>query len=122
MTTRVLDVDEYDLLIGTEADAILPLLTDDSRVVVVEHQGQVVGCHVLQRCLHAECLWIHPDHRGKASVARRLWAGVQREVREHFGARAFLTAAVSDDVRHLLEHVGATRVEADQYVVPVKGV
>lgn len=120
MTSRVLPPGEWDQLIGTEAELLIPLLTEDSRVVVVERDGQVVGCHVLQVILHAECLWIHPDHRGKSSVARRLWAAVQQEAREHFGVRAFATAAVSDEVRDLLAHVGAVKVPGDHYMVPVK--
>lgn len=121
MTARILPPEEWARLAGTEAELLIPMLTDASRVVVVELDGQIVGCHVLQVILHAECLWVHPAHRGKASVARRLWAAVQREAREHFGVRAFATAAVSDEVRDLLAHVGAVKVAGDHYMVPVKG-
>lgn len=122
MTTRVLPAAEWGRLAGTDAAPLVPAFTDATRVVVVEHDGQIVGCHVLQVLLHAECLWVHPEHRRKASVARRLWAAVQREVREHFGVRAFATAAVSDDVRALLAHVGAVRLEGDHYMVSVGGI
>lgn len=121
MTTRILPPEEWTRLAGTEAEAIVPQFNDTTRVVVVEHNGEIVGCHVLQPILHAECLWVHPDHRGKAGVARRLWAGVQRAAREQFGARFFATMAASDEVRRLLAHVGATKIDADTYMVPIGG-
>lgn len=121
MTTRILPPDEYDKLTGTDAERLVPHLTAATRVVVVEQDGQVIGCHLLQVVLHAEGLWIHPDHRGKTSVARRLWARVRSEVRGHFGVPGFLTMAMSDEVRQLLSHVDATKVNGDTYFVPVGG-
>ena len=119
MTTRVLPVEEWSRLAGTEAGGLD--IPHAARVVVVEDGGAIVGCHILVPVLHAECLWIHPAHRGRSSVARRLWAAVRREVSNHFQVGAFATAAASDDVRRLLDHVGATRIEADFYMVPVRG-
>lgn len=119
MTSRLLPREEWPKLAGTDAATAWPLLTDAARVVVVEHDGQIVGCHLLQPVLHAECLWVHPDHRGKASVARRLWAAVQRTAREQFGASWFATGCASDDVRVLLAHVGAVPLP-EHFMVPVK--
>lgn len=121
MITRILEPIDYHRLTGTEAEAVIARLTDAARVVVVEDEGQIVGCHVLQPIVHAECLWIHPAYRKKTGVGRRLWAAVQREVREHFGARAFATAALSDEVRLLLMHVKAVKLDGDHYMVPVEG-
>jgi N-acetylglutamate synthase-like GNAT family acetyltransferase len=121
VTTRILPREEWPRLVGTEAETVWPQLTDAARVVVVEHDGAIVGCHLLQPVLHAECLWIHPDYRKRASVARRLWAAVQQAARQHFQARWFATGAASDEVRALLAHVGAVRVDGDHYMVPVGG-
>lgn len=121
MTSRLLPREEWHKLAGTEADALWPTLPDAARVVVVEDARVIVGCHVLVPILHAECLWIHPDHRGKTSVARRLWAAVQRTARETFGAQWFATAAMSEEVRGLLAHVQAVQVPGDHYMVPVRG-
>ncbi len=118
MTTRVLEPHEYSLLAHLEAGVLVAHLTDAARVIVVEDGGQILGCHVLQPILHAEGLWIHPDHRGRVSVARRLWGAVQRQAREHFGVDWFATGAVTDDVCRLLEHVGAVKLP-DHYMVPV---
>lgn len=121
MITRILPAAEYGRLVGTEAETVIASLTDTARVVVVEADGEIVGCHVLQPVVHAECLWIHPAHRKTSGVGRRLWRAVQREVLEHYGARAFATAALSDEVRGLLAHVHAVKLDGDHYMVPVEG-
>lgn len=121
MTTRILPPTEWPRLVGTEAEAAIASLTDAARVIVVEHDGAIVGCHLLQPVLHAECLWIHPDYRKRASVGRRLWAHVQRTARDHFQVRWFATSAMSDEVRTLLRHVGAVHLDGDHYMVPVGG-
>ncbi len=121
MTARILPPEEWPRLAGTEAETIWPQLTSAARVVVVEQDGQIIGCHLLQPVLHAECLWVHPDHRGRSSVARRLWRAVQQAVRDEFGVTWFATDACSDDVRALLAHVGAVKLESDHYMVPVGG-
>lgn len=119
VTTRILPPAEWPKLEATEAAGIWPALTDAARVVVVEHDGRIVGCHILQPVLHAECLWIAPAYRGRASVAGRLWSAVRETVRDQFGARWFQTAAISADVRALLAHVGAVEVPGQAYMVPV---
>lgn len=117
--TRILPPAEWHRLDGTEAGRLtLPV---SARVVVVESNGAIVGCHVLTPILHAECLWVHPDHRGKTSVPRRLWAAVQRAVRQEFGVEWFWTAAVSDDVKRLLAHVKAEAIPGTAYMVKVGG-
>lgn len=118
MTSRVLPPAEWPRLAGTEAEGFVAHLTDAARVVVVEHDGAIVGCHVLQPVLHAEGLWIHPEYRKKASVARRLWSTVRQTARETFGVQWVATGAASDDIRGLLEHVGAVKLP-DHYMVPV---
>lgn len=121
MTTRILPAEEWHKLDGTEAAAARESL-DPSRtsIVVVEDGDQIVGCHVLMWVLHAECLWIHPDHRGKSSVGRRLWAAVQHAAAS-VGVPSLWTAACDARVRKLLAHVGATKLPGQHFVIPVKG-
>lgn len=121
MTARILAPHEWPKLAGTEADTVWQQLPASACVVAVEDDGRIVGCHVLVPVLHAECLWIHPDYRKRSSVARRLWSAVQREAMARFGAVGFQTAAVDDQVRGLLQHVGAVPLPGDHYMVLLKG-
>lgn len=119
MTSRLLPVEEWPRLDGTEAAEIWRHL-DPARthVLAVEQDGAIVGTWVLMNVLHAECLWIAPEYRGKTSVARRLWTAMQRTARA-LGVPAVATAALTDDVRQLLEHVGATKVPGDHYAMRI---
>jgi hypothetical protein len=118
MTSRVLPRDEWPRLVGTEAGEIWPHLPEGSLPVVVEHDGAIVGCHVLIPYWHVECLWIAPNARGRGAVARRLWAAV-RETARFMHVRTAFTAALDDRVRGLLEHVGAMKLPGDHYCVPL---
>lgn len=119
MTTRILPPEEWHKLDGSEAEPLYPLLNPETaQVVVVEDGDRIVGCHVLMWVLHAECLWIHPHHRGKSSVGRRLWDAVQRTARRA-GVHALMTAACDDTVRGLLAHVGAQQVPGEHFMVPL---
>lgn len=119
MTTRILPPEEWHRLNGTEAEAVWAQF-DPARVtvLVVESEGAIVGTWVLMNVLHAECLWIAPAHRGRTAVARRLWAFMQRTARA-IGVPAVATAALTDDVRRLLDHVGATKVPGDHYAMRI---
>ncbi len=120
MITRVLPKEEWPRLRGTEAETVWPFLdAERASVIVVEDEGLIVGCHILMYVLHAECLWIAPEHRGRSSVARRLWSGVQRAVMST-GAKSIMTAACDDRVRGLLSHVGATKLPGDHYVIQME--
>ncbi len=118
MTRRILPPEEYVRLVGTGAESLIQKLTDAARVIVVEQDGQIVGCETFQPVLHGEGLWIHPDYRGRSSVARHLWAGIRETVRECFGVGWFATGADSPQICELLEHVGALKL-CEHYMVPV---
>lgn len=120
MTERVLPYAEWYRLIGTEAEAVWPHLDPlKSHVVVLEDGGEIIACHVLMQVLHAECLWVRPDHR-TAATSRALWAATRAEARR-LGARSLATAANDDRVKRLLAYVGATKLEGDHYVISVEG-
>ena len=120
MTTRVLPVEEWPRLRGTDAEAIWPTL-DSTRtvIVVVEDGGVIIAHHILLYVLHAECLWVHPDHR-KSTVGGRLWSAVKKAVMAS-GAHGFVTAACTDQVRELIAHVGGTSLPGTHHVVNVEG-
>ena len=120
MTTRILPQAEWPRLVGTEAADVWPHLNPmKSHVVVVEEDGQIIACHVLMHVLHAECLWVHPDHR-HPRVSRLLWNEVQLQAQK-LGATTLATAANDDRVKRLLAYVGATKLEGEHYVIPLEG-
>lgn len=119
MTSRILNPDEYLRLAGTPAEGAVTHFTPATRVVVVEDDdGKLLGCEVFQPILHGEFLWIHPQHRGKSSVARRLWKAMKDTVKREFSVEWFATGCDSDQVRELLCHVKAHKLP-DHYMVPV---
>lgn len=118
MTTRILPPAEWPKLAGTEAETLWPTLDPEhARIVVVEREGEIVGCHVLFMVMHAECLWVHPDLRGKG-VARQLWDAVQVEARS-VGARGLITGAATDHVRNIMTHIGGSKMPVEQWMVPI---
>jgi hypothetical protein len=118
MTTRILPPNEWPRLNGTEAEQLWPRLPLTAHVVVVEDGLDIVGCWTLMPILHVECLYIAPSHRRRSSVGRRLWRGMCELVHQ-LGSQAVWTAAMSDDIRQLLDHAGAVKVAGDHYVMPM---
>lgn len=119
MTSRLLPREEWPRLIGTNAETIWPALPADANVLAIEQDGAIVGCVILAQVYHAECLWIAPEHRGKSAVARRLWA-LLVDTAASLGVRTVAAAAVSDQMKTILAHVGAIRVPAETYVMTFK--
>jgi ribosomal protein S18 acetylase RimI-like enzyme len=124
LSTRILPTEELarleEIKDGADGDIPWERLGPSARVVVVEREGKIVGCHALVPVLHAECLWVHPEYRGKAAVPRRLWNALRATAREEFGVQSVATTAISDDIRRLLEHVQATKLDGDHYMVSVE--
>ena len=119
--SRILPFAEYPRLNGTELGPVWPLLRpDDAFVTVVEQGDQIVACWALMRVWHLEGAWIHPAHRKKTAVARRLWVGMRR-LAARLGVRSAMTAAVSDDVRAILKTAGATKLPGDHFLLPLEG-
>lgn len=109
---------EYPKLVGTELEPVAPYLPPDAHVLVIEKDGRIVGCWAAIRYVHVEGLWLAPDMRHRPGAARRLWLGM-RQLAHAMGASVVLTGALSDDVRGLLDHVGATKLPGDHYAVPL---
>jgi len=118
MLTRILPPEEWPRLFGTEAEAVWPHLDSrTSQVLVVEDaDGAIVGTWTLMHVLHAECLWIAPEHRGGAAVARRLLAGLREHATQR-GATSVATSAISDDVKALLVKLKAEKLDGDHYLM-----
>lgn len=119
MTQRVLPVEEWPRLKGTDAEAIWPTLDPQRTVIVViEDQGVIVAHHILLFVLHAEALWVHPDYR-KSMVGGRLWQAVKRAVLG-CGARGFVTASIDAQVDGLIASVGGVELPGKHFVINVE--
>lgn len=119
MTTRLLPMDEWFRLADTELGPALHVLPDDTRIVVVEDpDGDIVGCWALIRYVHVEGVWIAPSHRKRGRVAASLLAGMQQAARD-WDVQAVLTAALTDDVRQLIDHLGGQPLPGDHFVLPI---
>ena len=120
MTARVLSPEEWYRLEGTDLEDVVEFLKPESaKVVVVERDGHILGQWLATPVWHVEGLWIDPAYRGRSSVARRLWRGMQAVMSEA-GATTALTGAATDQVRDLLAHAGAKKLPFDTYVLPFK--
>src|SRR5262245_36061718 len=119
MTTRLLPPDEWPRLEQTALAGVWAQLPPTAIVLAVEDDaGTLLGAWALVQLWHAEGVWIAPAHRGKAGVARRLWA-LLHEVGRALGVSAILTGQQSPEVARLLAHVGAVPVPGGAYVVPL---
>jgi hypothetical protein len=121
LSTRILPREEYERLKGTEVESVAAQLPDTARVVVVEREGRIVGTWTLLPIVHAECVWIAEDERGRGSVARRLLAGLSATAREVFGVGRVWTAARDEDTRtqDLIAALRGELVPGRHYVMPL---
>lgn len=121
MTSRILPQDEWHRLSGTDLPKALPYVKpEDAQIVVVEHDGEIVGAWGVLRIVHLEGVWIAPAYRGRGSVARRLLAATLKAAQAWAGSWA-MTGADTDDVRRLIEkHLKGVKVPMDTYVVSLE--
>lgn len=119
LTARELPQAEWAKLRGTElaylADITAPILT---WVLVVEQDGEIIGCWARMLTDHVEGLWEHPDHRGKGGVSRLLFTAMVQHLQQA-GVRNVLTQSVDPQIDQLLEHIGGTPVPGQTWVFPV---
>lgn len=119
MESRILPVAEWSRLTGTELGIHWRLLNPEAvQVIVVEDEsGAIIGTWALMSFVHAEGFWIAPEHRGKSSVLRRLWAELVKTAKAR-GLQSVVTSSVSDDVTRLLESRNAMPMPTS-YVLPM---
>lgn len=119
MTTRILPPDEWPKLAGTELEAIWPVLDRErARVIVVEHDGAIVGVWAGFPLWHAEGVYVAPAHRGRAAVARLLLSGMTALAQAE-GYHSVVTASVQPAIDSLLERHGAVHLDGRHYALPV---
>lgn len=124
LTTRVLPVEEWGKLAGTELGSQLPVLEPDenvTRIFVVEDGERIVGCWAALRFVHAEGVWIDPVCRRGVAVQRRLLQFMKAQA-VAWGQPFFVTGAETPDVAQLItDHLHGVPISGSQYVVSVRG-
>lgn len=107
---RILPVEEWPRLVGTELEpALAKLSPQTAQIVVVETDGQIVACWALLLLPHVEGVWVHPDYRNICSVTLRLWRGMRHALRAIGGTHA-ITGASSPEIQRLLDRPSVTKL------------
>jgi N-acetylglutamate synthase-like GNAT family acetyltransferase len=120
MTTRILPPDEWHRLANTEVEHVWPLLNpEQSQILAIEQDGEIVGTLVMVTFVHAECLWIHPDHRKGFGVMRRLLDGMW-DTAKVLGARRLWSGSLSETTTHILHRLGGQEIPGRSFVFPVR--
>lgn len=119
MRSRILPPEEWHRLKGTEAEKAWPHFNpDNTQILVVEDEGEVIACWAFLRVVHAECIWVRPSHRGLAGVALRLFKGL-REIATRWGATRVITGSVSPEITDLIDRFGGYPMPCESFVLPV---
>jgi hypothetical protein len=118
MTTRTLPREEWHRLAGTEAEPLLPGLPPETTVIAVEQDGQLLGCWLLLRMVHAECIWIAPEHRKRGRVAARLLSAMYGIARA-WKVRNVWTGAATPEVAGLVRKLGGVPIPGEHFALPV---
>lgn len=116
MTSRVLPAAEYERLADSYLAPLRHAIPAEARVVVVEHEGQIVASWLAFKQTHLEGCGIAAEYRKNPAVVLHLMRGMRAALRE-LGANRVFTAAEDDQVRQLLAHLGAARLPGDHYVM-----
>ena len=91
----------------------------DAQVLVVEDEGKIVGTWTLMRVVHAECMWIAPEHRGTFGVAKRLLRGMHK-IASEWQARSVITGSVEPHVTDLIMRLGGAPMPGAAFVLPTQ--
>lgn len=119
MQERELPVAEWCRLQGTEAERLWPLVNpENTRFIVVEDGGRIIGCWAMLRTVHAECLWTAPDRRGEAGIPLRLFRGM-KAIAAEWGVGHVITGSQSEHVTDLIQRFGGKPMPCESFVLPV---
>jgi hypothetical protein len=92
---------------------------ENSRVLVVEDEGQIVGTWVGMRVVHMECLWVKPSHRGLFGVTKRLLKGM-RDIAASWGTNKVITGSASEHVTDLIRRFGGVPMPCESFILPAE--
>lgn len=121
MISRILPPEEWPVgLKGTEAETAWPHFDpEQTQVIVVEHEGRIVGTWTVMRTVHVECLWAAPEYRGSFGVCKRLLKAM-REVASAWGASVVYTGSASAHVTELIRRFGGVPSPVETFILPLE--
>lgn len=95
-----------------------------NRIIVAElggPGGEIVAYWMVLTCVHTEPVWIHPEHRSRPGLIRRLWGGVRDILREANVTIAFACITDADAVRNvpLAMRLGFEKLAGDLFYIRV---
>ena len=118
MRSRILPREEWDRLEVTKLTPIFPdFRPEDTEVVVVEEDGEIIASAIVLRVVHLESLWISPK-KTNSMAGKHLWRGVVESAKKWAGPIAMAQTGVNKVCR-ILEKLGGVKLPADSYVVPL---
>lgn len=120
MTHRILPREEWPRLAGTLLGETWPLLPDETRIVVVERDGAIVGCSALFPRWHQEGTWIAESARGNPAVGRHLLDAMRGAIAA-VGALEVVMMATTPETSVLCRRFGpSVELIADHFAVRVE--
>ena len=124
-TSRELPPEEFHRITEVEGSPLYAQPLPDpthTRILAVEVEGQVIAYWGLYDSLHAEPVWIHPDHRQRPAVVRLLLEGLGQILQDLGATFVFGIIADGDMEKNLplAQRLGFTELPGKLYGVQVK--
>ena len=116
---RILPLEEYGRLKGTDVPVLGHVRPKDLDVVVVESEGKIVAALTVVRLTHFEGAWVDPKKRGLG--ATRALLRLAKELARLRGDEWVMAGAEISDSRmaRVLARMGAVKIPVEPYVLPV---
>jgi GNAT superfamily N-acetyltransferase len=123
LKARVLPPEEWSKLEGVDNDLAtvwrqLPI-GDVTVLVVEDSDGVIVATWTTFACWHVEGFWVEPAHRKRGVAIGRL-VEAMRNLMQVRGVQHVMTGAPSPEIVTLLEHVHATKLPGEYFVLPTR--
>jgi len=119
LTQRELPREEWARLEGLDLGQVREQLPLDTRILVVEDEGVIVGAWALMSFVHAEGIWIAPAYRKRGSVLLRLLR-LLRSCGAAMGVSTVWTGALTPDIGNLIVRLGGQQLPGDHFILPVE--
>jgi N-acyl-L-homoserine lactone synthetase len=111
--TRILPTDEWSRLEGTLLEGAPDLLNPEIDIVlVVEKEGEIVGCTSFLPRWHLEGAWIAPHHQKRASVCRPLLRGIY-QVAKALKAKELVMMTFDPKMARVCSRLGRSCIHLD---------